>query len=151
MKWAGYSCARKKYKKIFQKRLNCVKTYEVRGAWPSEMDNTLRYRIPELKLCNVLIKPTLKDIDAELNLGRALIIKYMWNAGGHYSLCIGKTKDKYLLVNDDGKPGRAVSEKSRKIMSQYLQYKNYWKVRNELPPLSDAFGYSVVWSVEPNE
>jgi len=44
--------------------------------------------------------PKLKEVDKHIDKGGAIIINYALGYEGHYSLCIGKTKKDYTMVND---------------------------------------------------
>lgn len=59
-------------------------------------------------------KPKLKEIDKMLDLGFALIFRYYGSANhsGHYTLCIGRTKKYYTMVNNYA---------NRKIVSRYTR------------------------------
>jgi hypothetical protein len=65
-------------------------------------------------------KPKVEDLISHLKKGRAVILDHFWpgDTGGHYSLVIGYTKGKFILVNHQ--EGETISFKTRKYMENLL-------------------------------
>jgi hypothetical protein len=91
----------------------------------------------ELRIKEIYHVPRLKEIDKELSKGRAVILRYFHDQGGHYTLIVGKTKKYYILVNDAWH--KTVIKRSRKTMSKML--------RGEVVE-PGAHRFSVAWSIE---
>jgi hypothetical protein len=133
LKWAGYQASVREYKKCLMERTSCDRS----GTWGGGIDWGLRHT-SELAVKKVFHIPTLKELDKEIDKGRALIIRYLDGKGGHYVLCIGRTNKYYTLVNDT--LNKTVTRCSRKMMAKVLRKK-------EVYPGEQKF--SVAWSIEP--
>lgn len=133
IKWAGYSCPAREFKKIFKKRTGCTR---LRGTDPWILEQTLK-RVPELSIQYVLNVPNLRDIDEELKKGRSVLLRYFHSHGGHYTLIVGRTKKFYVVVNDS--PKKAISYRSRKKMKKLI---------NNSVVAAGEFCYAVAWSLE---
>jgi hypothetical protein len=69
-----------------------------------------------------IIKPSLKIIDKNLDEGKIFLLDYVLNRNlpdAHCSVCIGRTKKKYIMVNDGNL--NTVGFRSRKIMNEIMR------------------------------
>ena len=77
-----------------------------------------------IKIEDLVVFPNLSDIDNAINNGKAVILRYYADEdhSGHYTLCIGKSKKYYTLVNNRAynEPGGVTSRVSRKKVSSWL-------------------------------
>lgn len=137
LKWAGYPVSNKKHIKKLEKMVCCNAVTE--GTWCIHVQMGL-IELDELDIVGVLHLPRLKDIDRELDKGRAVVLRYFHEQCGHFVLITERTKKYYTVINDSRK--KAVSRKSRKRMSKMLKKK-------VIDPGSLRF--SVAWSIEPAE
>lgn len=141
MKWAGLRVTWKEDIKFCMDL--CSSDVSTDGMWSWIMDIVLKY-FPLFKVKKTIHIPKLKQLDKQLNNGRAIVIVYLYKDGraqnGHFMLCVGKTEKYYNVVNDKMN-GKALSRISRKTMRKKLTTK-----RVE----AGAFFYPVAWAVEAN-
>lgn len=73
--------------------------------------------------------PTLKEIDKHIECGGAILLNYSFGIDiGHYTLCIGRNKTNYFLVND--MEGKTVSDCHRKL----FMYMTEWEKLGQRKP-----------------
>ena len=139
MKWVGLDASWNKDIE-FCKDI-CGMDKDHKGMWSWAMDEVLKV-FPLFKIKKTLHMPKLKELDAQLDKNRAIVIAYLHRGGkcqsGHFMLCIGRTDKYYDVVNGTIK-GKALSRISRKTMRKRLNVK-----RIE----AGALFYPVAWSIE---
>lgn len=75
------------------------------------------------------ISPTIEEINKHLDNGGAILIGYWFPVKenntlvkneGHYTLCIGRTKKQYIMVNDNNK---TIARKKAQTIEKMLKYR----------------------------
>lgn len=141
MKWAGFQRSAKEYLPMLTERVGYLikeTDRESPGTEPLDFQAGL-ICTPELEVKAMYHVPNLRDLDRELKMGRAIILRYFHNRGGHYTLIVGKTKHYYTLVNDGG--DSTVIRRSRESMKKFLKGHRIYPGEHR---------FAVAWSVEPN-
>lgn len=134
LKWLGYNVT---YKFIHIARWACkwqdARECEGGGSTARDIEKALKYFSinKKRKIC-----PTLKEIDEHIDSGGIVLLFYcLLNKkiasmlpllpknifiNSHFSLCIGRTKKTYIMINDGTK--YTVGYRSRKTISNVIEY-----------------------------
>ena len=100
LRWAGQLKVNPKYLKAI--KAICF-TDKNQGTYSKEFDRAIKYFRPIIKI-KTKKKPDLKDIDNCVDKGGIVVIGYVYKfheiEQAHFALIIGRTKTRYILVND---------------------------------------------------
>lgn len=126
LKWMGYKVS---YDFIHTARYLC-NWEDTWSADPGATDLDVERALKKLDIKKKRrIKPTLKEIDKHIDSGGIILLGY-YNVyslpgfklhEGHYSLCIGRTKKTYIMVND--LPDTTVGKRHRSAMQRIVNNK----------------------------
>lgn len=133
-KWAGLPVT---VKKDINKCKELCKWNQYEGAGPWSIEKALKAMVI-FEVKEIIDTPKLREIDREVDKGRAVVIKYCHGCGGHYMLCIGRTKRYYKMVNSKLE-GPALRRMERKTLSKHLKEKHM---------TSGALFFPMAWSIE---
>lgn len=120
MKWRGMKASMDTHLGVLKKLCGTDKN----GTYPDDMGRVLKKFVPGVEHIEA---PPINLVDKYLDLGKAFIISYAYvksggEEEGHFAMCIGRTKNHYIMVNDtyhrNGDMKSTISKRSRENMKK---------------------------------
>lgn len=116
MKWGGEKISARVHRKKLIKACKCTRDS---GVWEWDLSNVL-FELKKIVVDHIAVGASikLKDINKHIDHGGAIIIKYVSEYGGHYTVCVKRNKRGYFLINDSKE--KTISFKSKKTLKNML-------------------------------
>lgn len=134
-KWAGLNVTHKKDLLYYRKLCNQSDTSS--GVNAIVINNALQ-ELKFVKISKPREKPTLKFINDELAKNKILLLNVNFSkTHGHYTLCIGRTKDTYTCIN---------MYTNRPALYK-ISGKNLSKCLKQTIRMLGVKGYSIAWPI----
>ena len=116
LKWLGNQEASYQLLPLFRKLCHCTRSPG--GTTPRHLGEVLMQQ--NIKYSH-MPWPTLEIVNKHLDLGDAVLLKYVYGtSNGHYALCIGRTTKYYTVVNM--LPGKTISKCHVNTMDKMLHH-----------------------------
>ena len=139
LKWAGIPVTEKRHLNIIR---DLTDADVGRGVWPWDLDDALMI-VPGVRVKKRIESPRLAVLDKHIDGGGAAVVLYLFRdkkeIEGHYTLCIGRTKKYYIVVNDK-EDGGTITRMARKTMYRGLTL---------VDKIAGANHYGTIWLIEP--
>lgn len=124
LKWLGHN-ATYQFIHIIRQLCNWKDARFIDGGGTTDADFEIALEYFKIKRKKI-IAPNIDIIDYHLDLGGAVIISYFnpfkvsdfEKNSGHFTLCIGRTRYTYIMVND--KPGKTMTRRTKNTMKKML-------------------------------